>query len=31
MNIFLTYYKCKDDWNDEEKNLKSCIWEASGE
>ena len=29
MNIFLTYYKCKDDWNDEKKNLKSCIWEAS--
>lgn len=22
MNIFLTYYKCKDDWNDEKKLLK---------
>ena len=21
MNIFLTYYKCKDDWNDEKKIL----------
>ncbi len=31
MNIFLTYYKCKDDWNDEKKYSGSCFRQAAGE
>ena len=30
MNIFLTYYKCKDDWNDEKKHSGTCFWQTAG-